>query len=126
MNLDGNLEQDEMLMWGGDVRDPKGNILVGKSWHGLDSGSAVYPFAYDVTDDGRDEVITWSRTRLVIGKNSEADDYSRKSFRKNRNYRLRQANKYLNRAAIYFDYRSESSEFSPNPPTNLAIIRVAP
>jgi hypothetical protein len=126
MNLDGNLEQDEMLMWGGDVRDPKGNILVGKSWHGLDSGSAVYPFAYDVTDDGRDEVITWSRTRLVIGKNSEADDYSRKSFRKNRNYRLRQANKYLNRAAIYFDYRSESSESSPNPPTNLAIIRVAP
>jgi len=78
---------------------------VHKSWHGLGSESAVYPLAYNVAGDGRDEVITWSRSKLVIGKNSAADNNSRKSFRNSRNYQLRQANQYLNRAAIYFDYQ---------------------
>jgi hypothetical protein len=81
-NLDGKTGSDELLIEYARVLDLSGNVRLGTEWYWNLRGSKLnqvpppsgfdswppYPFAMDLDHDGRDEIITWSQSLIVVGK----------------------------------------------------------
>jgi hypothetical protein len=79
-NLDGVPGAEDRLTTFGQVVDREGRLRLGTSWYwNLQDLSAAEkeldvrdqwarsPFAFDLDDDGRDELIVWGRRKLVVG-----------------------------------------------------------
>lgn len=104
-DYDGDRSRDELLALSGEVRDHTGRVINDTSW--IPPGKfARWGLARDVIGDEREEYITWSHNRLIIGSNNASFVAgSIPSFRTNREYRLRAVNNSF-RGTILFDYRT--------------------
>ena len=83
-NLDGKIGSDELMIEFARVLEPSGTIRLGTGWYWNLKGSKVkqvkpsssydtwpaFPFAMDLDRDGRDEIVTWSQSLIVVGKAS--------------------------------------------------------
>ena len=82
-NLDGKIGTDELMISLGRVIDRNGTLRLGTDWYwNLKSSKAPsgslplsswdswppYPLALDLDGDGRDELVTWGRSLIVVGK----------------------------------------------------------
>ena len=81
-NLDGVLGTDELLVHYGRVLTTSGKFRLDTAWYWKLRGSkskpvapptsydvwAPFPFAIDLDRDGRDEIVTWGQTLIVVGK----------------------------------------------------------
>ncbi len=82
-NLDGKTGTDELMISLGRVIDRNGTLRLGTDWYwNLKSSTAPsgspplsswdswppYPLALDLDGDGRDELVTWGRSLIVVGK----------------------------------------------------------
>lgn len=80
-NLDGARGTDELSGAYGEVIDISGKLRLSRSWYwGLQSLTAsertlippdqwtARPIWFDMDSDGREELITWGRNMVVIGK----------------------------------------------------------
>ena len=81
-------------------------MIDDNSW--IPSGTfARWGLARDIIGDEREEYITWSHSKLIIGANTAPFVAgSIPSFRGNREYRLRAVNHSF-RGTTFFDYRAE-------------------
>jgi hypothetical protein len=87
-NLDGALGLDEMVGSFGEVIDRLGNIRLSKWWYWNLKGNKVketkagpypknydrwqaFPLVFDYDRDGRDEIVTWGQSLIVVGKVKE-------------------------------------------------------
>ncbi|MFO1037516.1 MAG: hypothetical protein U1E45_11770 [Geminicoccaceae bacterium] len=79
--LDANPGTDELVGAFGDVMDRFGNLRLSRAWYWnqqtLSATEAALappyqwssrPLVYDVDGDGRDEIVTWGRYAIVVGK----------------------------------------------------------
>jgi hypothetical protein len=79
-NLDGAPQAEDRLATFGQVVDRRGRVRLGTGWYwGLQGLTAAEqrldprdqwtrtPFAFDLDDDGRDELVVWGRRKLVVG-----------------------------------------------------------
>lgn len=83
-NLDGATGTDELMIFFGRVLDRSGKIRLGTGWYWNLKGSKVkaikpptgfdtwspYPLVMDLDRDGRDEIVNWGQSLIVIGKAS--------------------------------------------------------
>ena len=81
-NLDGATGTDEVVFTYGRVIDPSGRLRLGTDWYWSLRGSKVKPVAssnkmdnwaayalvMDLDRDGRDEMVVWGQTLIVVGK----------------------------------------------------------
>ena len=81
-NLDGARGTDELMIFYGRVLDRSGKIRLSTGWYWNLQGSKVkaikpptafdswtpYPLVMDLDRDGRDEIVTWGQSLIVIGK----------------------------------------------------------
>ena len=81
-NLDGKTGSDDLLIEFARVFDLSGKVRLGTDWYWNLKGTkltqvkppstfdswVLYPFAMDLDHDGRDEIITWSQSLIVVGK----------------------------------------------------------
>ena len=81
-NLDGKTGSDELLIEFARVLDRSGKVRLSPAWYWNLKGAKVkqvkppsgfdswppYPFAMDLDHDGRDEIVTWSQSLIVVGK----------------------------------------------------------
>jgi hypothetical protein len=84
-NLDGALGQDEAVGSFGQVVDRYGNLRLSKWWYWHLKGNQVvettagpypnnfdrwqaFPLIFDYDKDGKDELVTWGQSLIVIGK----------------------------------------------------------
>ena len=81
-NLDGRTGSDELMIQFARVIDQSGTIRLGTDWYWNLKGTKVkqvtppsswdswpaFPFAMDLDGDGRDEIVTWSQSLIVVGK----------------------------------------------------------
>jgi hypothetical protein len=89
-NLDGALGVDESVGSFGEVTDRFGNIRLSRSWYWNLRGRRVdetrlgpypdsynrwqaFPLVFDWDRDGRDEIVTWGQSLIVIGKVENAE-----------------------------------------------------
>ena len=117
MDYDGDRRQDEVLAGDGTVRNLANNTVINDtSWLPADAGKfTLYPLPRDVLGDEREEIITWTHSTLVIGKNSAPFAAgSIPSLRDNRDYRLRTVN-WCFRGPVLFDFRNGSSPDQKRP-----------
>lgn len=79
-NLDGATSAEDHLTSFGQVVDRNGRLRLGASWYwnlqqltqrerGLPTDDlwASRPFAFDFTNDGRDELVVWGRHKIIVG-----------------------------------------------------------
>ncbi|WP_159709654.1 hypothetical protein [Geminicoccus flavidas] len=80
--LDGNRRTDEVVAIFGEVFDGKGTKILSKDWYWNLKGSKVkekktsnvydrwvsFPVLFDVDSDGRDELVTWGQSLIVVGR----------------------------------------------------------
>ena len=83
-NLDGATGSDELMIFFGRVLDRSGKIRLGTDWYWNLKGSKVkliapptgfdrwapYPIVMDLDHDGRDEIVTWGQSLIVVGRSS--------------------------------------------------------
>ena len=81
-NLDGATGTDDVVFTYGRVIDPSGRLRLGTDWYWSLKGSKVTPVAssikmdnwatyalvLDLDRDGRDEMVVWGQTLIVVGK----------------------------------------------------------
>ena len=81
-NLDGATGTDEVVFTYGRVIDPSGRLRLGTDWYWSLKGSKVKPVAssnkmdnwaayalvLDLDRDGRDEIVVWGQSLIVVGK----------------------------------------------------------
>lgn len=84
-NLDGALGVDELVGSFGEVLDRHGNLRLDRSWYWHLQGAKVpkgrpgpypktfdrwqaFPLVFDQDGDGRDEIVTWGQSLIVVGK----------------------------------------------------------
>ena len=84
-NVDGARISDDIVGMWGEVRSPTGASRLTKSWYWNLVGTktktsskgpypndydrwAAYPLVFDLDHDGKDEIVTWGQTLIVIGK----------------------------------------------------------
>ena len=84
-NLDGALGVDEKVGSWGTVIDRLGNVRLGRWWYWNLKGTKVvetksgpyptnydrwqaFPLVFDYDHDGRDEIVTWGQSLIVVGK----------------------------------------------------------
>jgi hypothetical protein len=84
-NLDGALGVDEHVASFGTVLDRRGRARLGRSWYWNLKGNRTketrrgpypasydrwqaFPLVFDVDRDGRDEIVQWSQSLIVVGK----------------------------------------------------------
>jgi hypothetical protein len=79
-NLDGAPQAEDRVISFGQVVDRSGRVRLGTAWYWglqeltpeeaaldpLDQWTRT-PFAFDLDDDGRDELVVWGRRKLVVG-----------------------------------------------------------
>jgi len=117
MDYDGDRRQDEVLAGDGTVRNLANNTIIDDaSWLPADAGTfTLYPQPRDVIGDEREEIITWTHSTLVIGKNTAPFAAgSIPSFRDNRDYRLRTVN-WCFRGPVLFNFRKGRSSDNKRP-----------
>ena len=117
MDYDGDRRQDEVLAGDGTVRNLANNTIINDaSWLPADAGTfTLYPQPRDVIGDEREEIITWTHSTLVIGKNAAPFAAgSIPSFRDNRDYRLRTVN-WCFRGPVLFNFRKGRSPDNKRP-----------
>ncbi|WP_191057961.1 hypothetical protein [Geminicoccus harenae] len=80
--LDGNRRTDEVVAIFGEVFDGKGQKILSRNWYWNLKGSKVkekktsnvydrwvaFPVLFDVDGDGRDELVTWGQSLIVVGR----------------------------------------------------------
>ncbi len=80
--LDGNRRTDELMAMFGVVYDRTGKVLLSRDWYwglgGTDTRTrsldddfnkwTAYPVLFDMDGDGREELVTWGRKRIVEGE----------------------------------------------------------
>ncbi|WP_027134601.1 hypothetical protein [Geminicoccus roseus] len=80
--LDGDARTDEIVSMFGEVYNGAGKRILSKNWYWDLKGSKVtekstsniydrwvaFPLLYDVNNDGKDELVTWSQSLIVVGK----------------------------------------------------------
>ncbi len=113
VDIDGNRDEVNLMLWHGQIRNKTGALIVTTGWYGGNGNWQTwypYAFAQDILDDPREEILVWTKTKLVIGKNADPAPGSMTSHRDNREYKLCFANKYLNRCSRCFDYKSPPSD----------------
>jgi hypothetical protein len=84
-NIDGARGVDEHVGSFGTITDRKGNVRLGRSWYWGLKGTRVretfrgpyptsydrwqpFPLVFDFDRDGRDDIVTWGQSLLVVGK----------------------------------------------------------
>lgn len=80
--LDGNRQNDEIVAMFGEFFDGQGNQLLSRGWYWNLKGTKVkevsstnnydkwvaFPLLFDVDSDGKDELVTWGQSLIVVGK----------------------------------------------------------
>jgi hypothetical protein len=81
-NLDGALGSDELMVHFGRVLHQSGKFRLGTDWYwNLKGGKtkhvapptsydrwAPFPFVMDLDRNGRDEIVTWGQSLIVVGQ----------------------------------------------------------
>jgi hypothetical protein len=80
-NLDGDPRTDEIVSMFGEVFNGRGDRILSKNWYWGLKGSKVkerkgtsydkwvaYPLLFDVDNDGREEMVTWGQSLIVVGR----------------------------------------------------------
>jgi hypothetical protein len=111
VDIDGDRDEVDIMFFYGKVLNNTGEALTDHQW--FTSSNPIYwewqPYSIgmDVLGDGREEIIVWSNTQLVVGQNMDTPAGPVPSLRSLRSYKLRYANRYLNRSPMYFDFKEE-------------------
>jgi hypothetical protein len=80
--LDGDTRTDELVSMFGNVFNGAGSRILSNSWYWNLKGTKVtevsaaneyeswvaFPLLYDVDNDGRDELVTWGQSLIVVGR----------------------------------------------------------